>query len=137
MSAPKKLTIGRGIHSRLTKAGVAADARFDALVNAYLESLGARIQHPLDSPYPSRWHLETKAGALGVTSYGHWIACRFEYPARAKAFVGTFGLNEYSGKWNHHYDVGAGEREIEDFKRQLRRVLIDGAERDGRPEGAP
>jgi hypothetical protein len=52
------------------------------------------------------------------------IMCRFAEPTRAKVF-GLNWLNEYSGKWNHHYEVGAGSEELHEFKRQLERILGD------------
>jgi hypothetical protein len=66
-----------------------------------------------------------------LTSDPEWLLdvaiCRragFEEPARAKA-AGLHWLNDYSGKWNHHYSIGAAEPELEDFKRQLESILPD------------
>jgi hypothetical protein len=115
MASEKKLSIGRGMKRRLTKAGIAAEDRFKKLVDAYLATIGTKSTY-------YEWAVETRAGMLSLTAYGHWIACRFEDVERAKVF-GLGYLNPHSGKWNHHYEIGAGEAELEDFKRQLGRLL--------------
>jgi hypothetical protein len=119
-----KLVIGRGMKQRLTKAGLRAEEHFKKLADAYLATVGTK---------PGRlgyeWNVETRAGTLSLTAYGHSIAGRFGDVERAKA-LGLGYLNPYSGKWNHHYEIGAAEAELEDFKRQLGRVLP-------KPEGAP
>lgn len=117
MNTPR-LTIGRGFKRRLTKAGVKADAHFDAIVNAYLATVGTKPGYLV-----YEWAVETTYGTLGVSSHGHWIACCFADWPRAKAA----GFTHW--KWNHHWDVGAAEAELEHFKRQLGPILMKGKEK--------
>lgn len=117
MGPTPKLTIGRDFKQRLTKAGVKAEAHFDSIVNAYLATIGRR-----PGRFSYEWTVETEAGPLWVGSRGHYIVCMFEDPARAQA-AGLHWLNTYSGKWNHHYSIGAAEAELEDFERQLGPLL--------------
>jgi hypothetical protein len=125
-SKPKKLTIGSGMNRRLTKAGEAAELRFDALVNAYLATVGAPI--PVAGVtsggvrFGYEWTVETKAGPYKCAARGHYIVGMFEDVDRAKA-SGLAAFNGYSGKWNHHFDVGAGEREVEFFRQRLNAIL--------------
>lgn len=75
--------------------------------------------------------LSTKLGDLYLTVYdgtGHrnyspWIASMFEDPDRAKQFLGA-QVNPYSGKWNHQFpDSWTPQECVEEFDRQLTRVL--------------
>jgi hypothetical protein len=110
-----KLTIGKGANMRVTKAGAKAEAHFDAIVNAYLATVGTKPGRLL-----YEWTVETIAGPLGLSSHGHWIAGCFEDWPRAKA------LGHSHWKWNYHYEVGAAERELEDFKYRLGLILPKG-----------
>ena len=117
MPRDPKLVIGQGFKQRLTKAGVAAEMRFNALVNAYLATIGTK-----PGRFGYEWRVETVAGAYDCGARGHMIVGSFVDPARVKA-LGFVWLNEYSGKWNHHYTFGAGEEELDNFKRQIERIL--------------
>lgn len=109
------------VGDRLTKAGLAAEAHFDSVVNAYLESVDAV---PTGHPYGYQWRLETRAGALLIVSRGHMVMQRFEDVDQAADLIGhRHELNRYSGKWNFHYDLGAAEQEVDHWKRQLASVL--------------
>ena len=117
MNTPK-LTIGRGFKQQLTKAGVKAEAHFDSIVNAYLATIGKR-----PGRFSYDWTVETIVGSLNIGSRGHWIVCKFDRPDLAMAIGYLEWLNGYSGKWNHHYEIGAAEPELEHFKRQLGPLL--------------
>ena len=112
----KKLSIGHGFNFRHTKLGLAVRAKFDAMVDDLMQELGAK---PSDF---YRWAITTRAGLLHVIPRGDWVACRFDDVEAAKG-LGLGYFNQYSGKWNHHYDEGAGEQEINEFRKQLERVL--------------
>jgi hypothetical protein len=114
--AAKRLTIGKGFNRRLTKAGKAAEAHFDAIVAEYMASIGAK-------PSLKRtWQVETTAGTLHVSTYGSWIATLFEDVEKAR-LLGLVRGAFYNGKWNHHYGTGAAEAELGEFQCQLARIL--------------
>ena len=98
--------------------------QFLARVIELLQSLGAV---ETDSTY--RFTLETKAGRLTLhpdpndTMGIGTVFTRFDDPQRAVALLGQ-SVNQYSGKWNHHYfDGWTVETALADFEFQLRRVL--------------
>lgn len=112
MSAPKKLSVGRGSNLRITKEGKRVQARFKVLVEIALVSLGAT-----QTPSGRReWSIETRYGVLHLTPYGDWIAGLFDDWERAKVRFDHW-------KWNHHYDEGAAEPAVEDFRRKLKALL--------------
>lgn len=67
--------------------------------------------------------IETRFGALRVTAYDSWIACRFDEPKRAS----STGCNDYSGKWNFHYSEPPGATEAAAFAARVRSILPDAA----------
>ena len=59
------------------------------------------ISHADESSF-YQYVVMTGAGALNLTIYDNWIACRFVDLDAAKHVLGD-RINQYSGKWNHHY----------------------------------
>jgi hypothetical protein len=118
--------------AKLTKKNRSIFARWNAEVRKLLEDRGAVLVYE-DKAGPDsligydylRFELETTAGKLTIGPSGNWLACRFDDPDRAAAFLRTWmnwnNLNPYSGKWNFHY-FGA------DFQESLAAVreLLDG-----------
>ena len=95
-----------------------AQAAFAHTIEAVLRDVGATLS---ESPYGSRWTLETKAGKLEISvspsslGPGGCVNCRFQDVDRACLHFGLepgaprpswTPLNTYSGKWNHVY-IGA------------------------------
>ena len=127
----KKLSVGRGMNRRVTKAGEAAMKRFDDLVVAYLLAIDAT---PADF---GAWIVVTVHGSLRVTPHGNWIAQSFQdWPGMPGHLTGGDARANYEAcmkharalgfdhwKWNFHYDLGAAEPEVDAWKRRLRRVL--------------
>lgn len=103
------------VGDRVTKAGLAAEAHFDKLVIAHLESIGARR-----TPNGYGWEVDTTLGTLRVGHRGHYIVQVFDDWGRAKAA----GFDHW--KWNFHYELGAAEAEVENWKRCLARWLPGG-----------
>ena len=98
--------------------------QFLAKVIELLQSVGAV---ETDSTY--RLTLETKAGRLALhpdpndTMGIGTVFTRFDDPQGAVAILGQ-SVNQYSGKWNHHYfDGWTVETALADFEIQIRRVL--------------
>lgn len=103
--------------AKRTKKNRAIFARWNAAVRKLLEDRGAVLvaEHKEDPEDPvigydyCRFELETGAGKLSVGPSGNWLACRFDDPDRAAAFLRAWGagalhnLNPHSGKWNFHY----------------------------------
>jgi hypothetical protein len=53
-----------------------------------------------------------------------FVAGRFIYPDRAVAVLGAAAVNQYSGKWNHHYwGTATVDAAVADFEWSLKRVL--------------
>ena len=118
--------------AKRTKKNRSVFARWNAEVRKLLEDHGAvLVAEHKEGPDSLigydylRFELETEAGKLTISPSGNWLACRFDDPARAEAFLRTWmnwnNLNTYSGKWNFHY-FGA------DFQESLAAVreLLDG-----------
>jgi len=118
--------------AKLTKKNRLIFTRWNAEVRKLLEVRGAVVVSEYKAGPDSligydalRFELETVAGKLWIAPSGNWLACRFDDPARAEAFLRTWmnwsNLNPYSGKWNFHY-FGA------DFEESLAAVreLLDG-----------
>ena len=62
--------------------------RLTGKLGQYLASLGGQVEElPESWPGPPAVFVDTLAGRLRVTCYGNWLACRFEEPDRAKAFL--------------------------------------------------
>lgn len=79
----------------------------------------------------NQWGIETKAGPLGITVYDDWVATQFEDPKRAAKVLGkNAGVNEYSGKWNHHYGADLSADSAESFERQLKAILVNQPEKN-------
>jgi hypothetical protein len=105
-----------------SKHALKQEARFKAVVTAYLASLGAR---------PGRFYdhqLTTPAGLMHVSIYGNWIACRYEDVAQGRAFTKSCGraCNPYSGKWNFHYGPAESfhpDQALADFCYHLDRLM--------------
>lgn len=104
-----------------TKAMQQAGKRFYTLVTEYLTRLGAK---------PSDFYaftIETQAGTLFVSPYESYVHCRFKDIEAAKTLLGPHDwLNTYTGKWNHHFEVGTdadADEAFEHFKRTFARVL--------------
>jgi hypothetical protein len=106
-----KLFVGKGWNRRPTKLGLATRAKFDEMVIVALRELGAT-----ETGRFYKWQIMTKHGLLEINPNGTWIACRFDDTEAGKKFSGHW-------KWNHHYDEGAGEREVAFFRRQLEAIL--------------
>jgi len=89
---------------------------FPAVVAAGLRLLGARPAQSYD------WEIDTVAGALRVTPYPNWIACRFDdvEAARQRVHFGT--LNPWSGKWNWHFEHPNSD-DAAFFVEQIERLL--------------
>lgn len=101
--------------------------RLTVKVGQYLASLGGQPEPLPDSwPGPRAIFLETCVGRLRVTCHGNWLACRFEEPDRAKAFL-PHGpgqrLNSYSGKWNFHYGRVTADEALAAFRAELEPLL--------------
>lgn len=78
-----------------------------------------------------QWGVETKAGPLGITVYEDWVATQFEDPNRAvKALGKNAGVNEFTGKWNHHYGSDVSAESAEYFERQLKAILVNHPEKN-------
>jgi hypothetical protein len=116
-----KLTVGRGMNARVTKAGEAAKARFDALVIEHLKSIGATP--PPEGAYP-QWIVETIHGRMRCTPNGNWIAQSFmDWPSEYEACIKHArdrGFDHW--KWNFHYDL-TDTPNIDDWKNALGRIL--------------
>lgn len=115
--------------------------KFNALVDAYMRECGAVEKRPAQpdfdiagchEPFGAEWTVQTKAGPMGVTAYGDWIACRFDDRDKAavvlvEAGLGLVRLNRFSGKWNHHYNPSQPIYSAQDcvryFKEELRMIL--------------
>lgn len=72
------------------------------------------------------FEINTRAGALQVTPYNTFIACRFDEPTRAMAVVplARMTVNPHSGKWNHHPGPGGALMEyVDSFRAQLGALL--------------
>jgi hypothetical protein len=102
--------------AKRTKENRTIFSRWNAKVRKLLEDRSAVLvaEHKEDADsiigYDYfRFELETEAGKLSVIPSGNWLACRFEDPDRAAAFLRarpwmpSHNLNTYSGKWNFHY----------------------------------
>ena len=74
---------------------------FRGQIRAFLIRNGATER--LNKAY--EYAISTKLGTLQISVYLDWVACRFDDVDRAVAVIGPHGMNPYSGKWNHHYDV--------------------------------
>lgn len=128
----KRLSVGSGWNRRVTKYGLKVQAAFKAMVEERIRALGA-ARAPADGPYEARkrdWSIETVHGRLWLTVYGDWIAGLWDDWSRAKE------AGHYHWKWNHHYDEGAAEAEVEAFARVLDR-LLDHCAACGRALGMP
>lgn len=93
---------------KLTKKQIAAQKAFINAVEDGLVALGARQVEPArkglgNEPTGGGYEIETKYGTLYVHPYGTWVATRFADVERAKGH-GLYGLNPYTGKWNHHFE---------------------------------
>ena len=93
-----------------TKKQVAA---FKTSAHEYLSTLATAVD-------TDDYIIQTTAGALKITVYEDWLACRFDNVALAKApgQVVFENLNKWSGKWNWH-----GLDTIPAFKRALCGIL--------------
>jgi hypothetical protein len=117
---------------KMTKAATAEESRFVAEIVAYAKSVGAV---PAEYVLPNAFVLPTKAGPMHLIVLDTWVACRFNDVPAGLALVGSFGYNEYSGKWNAHYTLttrggswlkpipGAVDAAVADFKRRIGPVL--------------
>ncbi len=70
-------------------------------IRAFLLRNGATEQ--LNKAY--EYAIITKVGTLQLSVYLDWVACRFDDVERAVGVIGRHGMNPYSGKWNHRFDV--------------------------------
>lgn len=79
---------------------------FTPAVLTALKQLGATLQPDSEERYgTARYTLVTRAGALNVTAYDTWIACRFDDVEAAKKVARTGILNPFSGKYNFMYSA--------------------------------
>jgi len=117
----KRLRVG----DRLTKAGIAAEARFDAVVAEHLKAIGA-TPPPQGLEYRG-WVVQTIHGALRVSSHGDWIAQSFQdWPKDYNACIAHARARGFEHwKWNFHYELVA-EPNVDDWKVALRRILPKG-----------
>ena len=131
MADSPRLTVGRGMGIRVTKAGKAAEARFDALVTEHLRSIGA-VPPRRDAPHLG-WTVRTIHGDLQVTAHGNWIAQKFlDWPkdyAACIAHAKARGFDHW--KWNFHYELST-KPNIEDWKTALGKILPVNAPQDAR-----
>ncbi len=94
-------------------------------IRAFLLRNGATEQ--LNKAY--EYAIITKMGPLQVSIYPDWVACRFDDVDRAVAIIGRHGMNPYSGKWNHLFDVSyfqskeMASRAVATFEADLSRYL--------------
>jgi len=124
MNAPaKRLTVGRGWNRRVTKAGKAAEARFDALVIEHLKAIGATPT----GDFLGTWIVQTIHGRLRVAPRGNWIAQAFlDWPDDYReciAHARARGFDHW--KWNFHYELDA-EPNVTDWKVRLGEILPKG-----------
>lgn len=121
MTAPR-LTIGKGMGRRVTKAGRAAEARFDALVTEHLTRIGAAP--PADGDAMKRWIVQTIHGRLRVSPNGNSILQSFmDWPEAyydCIAYAKVRGFDHW--KWNFHYTLTA-EPDVADWKVALGKIL--------------
>ena len=101
---------------------------FPVVVAANLRRLGARPAKCYD------WEIETIAGAMRVTPYDTWVACRFDDVDAAKQRVRFGTLNPWSGKWNWHFDR-PGANDAGFFNEQIERLLDTVGPRLGEQSG--
>jgi hypothetical protein len=108
-----------------TKKQQAAAKEFIAAVEKGVVALGGRKKSAArltgDFLRGAEYDIDTRFGPLLVVPYDDWVHTRFAEPGRAKAAL--MYVNPYSGKWNHHYNKGAGPSEAEYFLHQLASVV--------------
>ena len=93
----------------------------------YLASVGGQVEPRPDAwPGPRAVILDTRAGRLRVTCYGNWLACRFDTPDAALAFL-PHGpgerLNSYSGKWDFHFGRVTADEALAVLRAELEPLL--------------
>jgi hypothetical protein len=95
-------------------------ATFKVDTEAYLTSIGAR-------PWPNGLYayvLDTIIGALWITPYDDWIACRWKDVEKARAVV---DCNPCSGKWNFHGHLTTAAATLAYFQAELSRFVLPAA----------
>jgi hypothetical protein len=97
--------------------------RLTRLVQQHLLQCGGQVVDygPLAGA-PVTFAVPTRAGTLHVTSFGNWIACRFQDPAAATRLLND-RCNPHSGKWNFHFPRVTAEEAFLDFATALNTVL--------------
>jgi len=81
---------------------VREDLSYVLTAQNYIESLGGVLEAST-----RRYRLETKFGPMYVSLYRNWIACRFDNAKEAAATLGATSVNDYSGKYNRHFQEKA------------------------------
>lgn len=112
-----------------------AQEKLVALVEAYVNTLDAI---PGDERLPPRWTIETILGPLTViadapiyengkilhSSPHLTVFGRFEDVKRATQHFGSWEVNPYSGKWNHHFGVDTTPEEaFEVWRKRIEAIL--------------
>ena len=100
--------------------------KLDELFEGLMNELNATKKDELYT-----WSIQTKAGELGLTCWGDWIATKFEKPSVAKHMLGL-DCNPFSGKWNFHTNwvaaptykqADAPQVFFAEFEKRLRAIL--------------
>lgn len=108
--------------------------QFQRLVTAYIETVTQPSPGlPQGASFNANGHLtydriaETTHGPIGLTAYEGWVAGRLP-PVEALAgqtFIAGTYRNNYSGKWNWHFDfrLTTPEEAFTQFKTGLQSIL--------------
>jgi hypothetical protein len=131
MSTPKPYPTLPESAQRDTKRKRATMQRFNEAIDEVLRSRGFSLDFSCAASQDSllgydvkRWsRRDTPAGMMTVSPAGHSVMCRFDDPDAAKRARVGGPLNEYSGKWNHHYFGWEHDHAVRSFTYQLDRVL--------------